>query len=714
MDISITNIFSLFLLLLLQLQRLRIRGTSLSPYSTASLKLPNLTKLVLEGMAHSEDWELAKMMVSSESLTEMRIKYCRLLGDYQRWIQSPTCSIQALSVLELFRPSESFDIFNFQELFIKGKLRDVSICEASGLRGDICLLNSSSPRKTVSEALKGAVPDEPGNENFVGDLSTQTSALRVVGGAIDETSSLAATKMLGGRAIERILLDFIENARNGGNDEYGFPPTLNAFQRKLVHEHAEVFHLEHQSVRLNTGVKVVRVKRRTTTDAANLFDESEGLAAEGANNDDADNADDAVPAAAASPGQDRRAQINVESQTVPSNLERALLAAAASPPQVTFAADIENDSNSADQDSDLGGESIDPGGEVAPTAPSPPRVRARSRREQRKAKQAAKRGVAYQFNDIGDDYGDDPNSSDENGRDDDINAAFDPLLQQERYARFDPKALRRLIGLAHKLPADSNGTAVCVRYLRGACPYQHSRNGGRCRYAHIDVKASTAKKFAPLMDYVCGAAARPSVGGRGSSRRKKRSDSRNNEDQTPASYGSNPGSYSSDVGANLMDINVGSSGRGRGGGRRRRKGSVGNEEDVSASEDGLSSRGSSPGRSWQGQAPLLSSSPRAGSSLVRSGSIGGTPPRLDLKRLIRLEITRCENLTSAYLSAPCLVRLGIRQCFCLVTLDLVAPRLTTVDVSECFRLDEFPLHDDSLRGLRVANLNGCKGLNEAL
>ena len=482
-------------------------------------------------------------------------------------------------------------------------------------------------------------------------------------------------------------------------------------------------------MRLNTGVKVVRVRRRTATEAADLFEEErEGSTTVGANN-----VVDTNEAAAVTPEQQQRAPVNVEPQTVPSNLERALLAAAAPPPQVTFAADVDNSSTSEDDDNDNDSENGDSdafssddesnnnGGESTPATPSPPRVRARSRRELRKAKQAAKRGEVYQFKDASEDGMGRTNASDNenDGIDDDTNNAFDPLLQQERFARFDPKALRRLIGLAHKLPFDSNGAAVCVRYLRGACPYQHSKNGGQCRYAHFDVKASTAKKFAPLMDYVCGAAhaaARPSVGGKGSSRRKSRGNTRSNEEQMlGASYGSNPGtsSYNSDVGANLMDMHVGSGGGGRAGGRRRRrKGSVGNEEDALASEDGLSSRGSSPGRSWQRQS-LLSSSPRTGIALVRNGGIGGTP-RLDLKRLVRLEITRCEKLTGAYLNAPCLVRLGIRQCSFLRTLDLTAPRLTTLDVSESFRLKEFPLHDDSLRGLRVANLNGCKALNEAL
>ena len=175
------------------------------------------------------------MEFSSESLTELRIKHCRLLGDYQQWCpQSPTCtgSDQSLSVLELFRPSESFDVVNFQKLFVSGKLRDLSICEASGLQGDIYGLAtaSMSPSKAVSNVLGDGLPKSV-DGNSLGVVPTPNS---IGGGAIDETSSLAATEMLGGRAIDRILLDFIERSRNGGSDEYGFPPTLNAFQRKLV------------------------------------------------------------------------------------------------------------------------------------------------------------------------------------------------------------------------------------------------------------------------------------------------------------------------------------------------------------------------------------------------------------------------------------------------------------------------------------------------
>jgi hypothetical protein len=152
------------------------------------LKLPNLKKLVFEGMAYCEDWELAKMMdYSSESLTELRIKHCRLLGDYQQWFES---SAESLSVLELIRPSESFNVPNFQRLFVEGKLRDISICEASGLQGDICGL-LSSPRKAVSDMIKGRSIPKVEGEKFMGSPPSQTSNLRLGGGSIDETSTLA-------------------------------------------------------------------------------------------------------------------------------------------------------------------------------------------------------------------------------------------------------------------------------------------------------------------------------------------------------------------------------------------------------------------------------------------------------------------------------------------------------------------------------------------
>ena len=60
--------------------------------------------------------------------------------------------------------------------------------------------------------------------------------------------------------FKQTLLDFVENAQPGS--EYGFPPTLNGFQRKLVHTAAEeIGNLDHESIRLKSGVKIVKVRR---------------------------------------------------------------------------------------------------------------------------------------------------------------------------------------------------------------------------------------------------------------------------------------------------------------------------------------------------------------------------------------------------------------------------------------------------------------------
>lgn len=613
-------------------------------------------------------------------------------------------------MLELSRPSSSFNIQSIQILFDnKRRLRDVAIHDASGLRGYIC-------------AQASLVPNVPQDDGLAELVSSQASISRIGGGAIDEASSLASTEILGGRGIERILINFVEISRNGGNTEYGFPPTLNGFQRKLVHDHAESLNLEHESVRLNTGVKVVRVRRKTTHNSEAYGDQFGG------------GDDNGLHPVTVTPEQTRQNEINVESQTVPSNLERALLAEAASPQQVTFAP-VATGNSGADEDVGSGAEEdvdSDNGDmfqldvdeddaenieeeETEQAAPSSPPTRARSRRDRRKARKAAKRGEVYK-DDEPKDNDERALSSESDGEDQD-DFAFDPLLQQERFARFDPKALRRLINLAHKLPSDSNGRAVCIRFIRGACPYQGHKDGGDCAYAHFDVKPSTAKRFAPLMDYVCGRPEDAVVGRRGSSRRKNQD---RNQRDISTSYGSNPGSYGSDTGAQLMEAHVrsrGSGGRSRGGRRRRRTGSLGDEEDTdhqgSASEDGISSRGSSPGRNWPGNSPMLSSSPRsfdAPQAALRNGVV----MPLNLHRLLRLDLNDCHSLTGACLEGPNLVRLCLRNCSTLATLDLRSPKLITLDVSECKRLVEFPLRDFSLRGLRVANLTGCKSLNEAL
>lgn len=74
---------------------------------------------------------------------------------------------------------------------------------------------------------------------------------------------------------------------------------------------------------------------------------------------------------------------------------------------------------------------------------------------------------------------------------------------------------------------------------------------------------------------------------------------------------------------------------------------------------------------------------------------------------------RCSALTGACLEAPNLVRICLHGCVKLKFLDLLAPLLTDLDVSGCCVLHSLPLHSQSLCGLRIANITGCKQLDEA-
>jgi hypothetical protein len=88
------------------------------------------------------------------------------------------------------------------------------------------------------------------------------------------------------------------------------------------------------------------------------------------------------------------------------------------------------------------------------------------------------------------------------------------------------------------------------------------------------------------------------------------------------------------------------------------------------------------------------------------------PPPLSCGNLLSLSLNDCENIRIMCFSAPSLARFVAKRCPKLTTLDLFAPVLNTLDMSGNEMLGTIPLHEKSLRGLRVAKLTGCKLLNE--
>lgn len=159
-----------------------------------------------------------------------------------------------LSVLHFFRPSPKFETGTFEALFPADQedghigqhnsyLRDLRVESASGLRGVLCQTNFGQPT-----------------------LSNSASRLGV--GALDEESK--QSELLGLQGIQRMLNSFINRSQPG--DEFGFPPTLNSYQRRLVHKTSGVMDLEHETVRLNSGIKFVKVRRKQLR---NLFGEDD-------------------------------------------------------------------------------------------------------------------------------------------------------------------------------------------------------------------------------------------------------------------------------------------------------------------------------------------------------------------------------------------------------------------------------------------------------
>lgn len=513
------------------------------------------------------------------------------------------------NILQIYRPSSSLDLASLTNLFIhasrtSGNLRDLLVHRATGLKG------------ILSAAC------------HLGEPARRQSS-RLGAGATD------GDELMGQRHIERI----IQEALRGGTIRYQFPPTLNSFQRRLVHETAEDMGLWHESVSLGRGVKAVEVRTRSHVAVSQVSEEVEISG-------DID---------------------NTRQRTVVFHLNDS-----------TSSSDEGEDSDVVENQFEIDLEGTLSGVESMNIVEQAPAALSR-----RAARLAGKRkgncsAVVSKPSPLEISVSTTTENSDTSGF-----GAMNDILQCEITGYVDSKLLRRLIVSARQLPIDSTTCkAVCIKYLRGVCPFQNSINGGNCNYAHIDVKASKLKKFSQLMDFVCGKDSEALAGNRSGTGASKRGLS---------------GCFSRPDVADLSDCNVRNDGR-RYLRRRSRSSSFGSETDDLDDESLLTCRSpSSPN--------VFPSSPR-----VLDDSTHIFPPRLDLASLLRLELTHCDGLTGASISGKFLCHVSFEGCRNITFLDLWAPELQCLQLSGCMSLKAIPLYRDSFRRLRVAIFTNCREL----
>ena len=217
--------------------------------------------------------------------------------------------------MDLEKPSASFDLLTLCYLLESASnLRELRITHASGLGEVICA--TAAPTLSDTNILGMSTVSLTPNSNLLSTPSTNGTSAFSPESALHSNSALGAGAMdeevgehLGLRGIQRILHDFVNNGSAG--QDYGFPPTLSAYQRKIVHQVAERLDLEHESIKLkSSGSKIVKVKKKRRVPIVGGLDQSQNTDA----SNTSDNAASAPPLGSLSSALEQHVQREREQQ----------------------------------------------------------------------------------------------------------------------------------------------------------------------------------------------------------------------------------------------------------------------------------------------------------------------------------------------------------------------------------------------------------------
>ena len=742
------------------------RNSSLLPQCIPALNLPKLCRLEVSKMTSLNDFQLGELLSKCiTSVNILRLRSCRALGDCICWLSNT--GFRPLCVLDLEKPGPSFDLPALRYLLENAtNMKELKITDAAGLADAICestdQADFSSHQLTHDEGGSHYATNIIGVPTFDAALAS-TAALSISspgsaayaaeggGGGSSSASTLGTGAMhgleqaehLGLRSIQRTLHNFINTASL--DQEYGFPPTLSSFQRKMVHDVAEQLDLEHESLKLRgNGCTIVKIRRkRRTPTVINVTED-------GAGNERTVGSEIGAVSSPPSPAvvgslgsaleehhaqqlvqHQRRQQQQLQNedtgiarmssmwdQPLPAEDEEE-----SSPSRdlfgrdntVNFNDDIEEFSDEDDgaRNSDRGGEDLfqlDVDEASAPLPPSPPHPTSRraSRIAEKERRKREKAGDVDLRLEEGVDEGSPKSAIPHGGRSRgrsisggggrDSSTFFDKNLQCEIPPDANPKVIKRLIAVAHQLPRE-NGKAICLLNTRNMCV---TRN---CKYAHFDMKkGKDVKKFSALIEFVCYQ--------HHYSRRESESSSNydggnGNNGSRKSPIGGTPRSCGSAESESYMERFMGS-------GKKKSKKEKQREQYEKEDSFIVQSSPKSPSDfMMMGSSPMGTSPGFSPSMMIsRVGLSEKLPTPLFCGFLISLTLNDCGGVKVVSLLAPVLARFIAKRCGRLGALDLRTPKLNYLDVTDCSNLGLVTLQEKSMRGLRVAKLSGCKLLNE--
>ena len=584
-------------------------------------------------------------------------------ADVKEWVWQN--GYTAVAVISVKRPSATtFSVESVQNLIEHGtNLKELHIKNAAGMRGIMCGSNSSS--------------------NGIDDNDA----------AIDQNTG----EEIGPSQIRESLTRFKSNSTEFYS-EFGFPPTLNRHQRKLVHTIAEEMGFDHESIGLKNNNKIVKVRL-----LGGRRDNDSDAEEEGASSSE----EEGASSSSSEEEQQQQQQQQHQQQQHQSLVNFDPAESGVFDFEVDFVDDDDDDAKCSPNSTSNPNLSFDETNLAPISSPQP--VTPLSKRQQRlltksKRKKEKKR-EAGEFVVSSDSENEKRKSKKEMKQklqNQQIDDAITLQCSTAQIENLEPKVLRKYKSLAHQLPTDDNQTPICLKSLRNICSNRD------CALAHFQISKTNEKRFLSLVNFVCELGDDFDF-----DRRESRNDRSNGENhsRSPGGGGKSPGkspsSYGSDDGGELMDRHVNNNTAYHSNSNRATHNSVNkNHQHPNSGRKGNKTAKNKTIKGLKNRKNLFNSE-----NLAVGEELSATLSTFSLQNLQCLSLIYVPT-SGASLSGSCLRTLVLKGCSNLSFLNLNLPLLQCLDLTDCGRLNTLSYGEDSMKQLVSCVFTGCRLIRE--